>query len=145
MISCSTASKEKLYNNDTIKLVDTQLKVKSMDYIHTFKNNDGGVLAKLYGTSVDKGVFSDLLIVMVEGNEIIPVYAIEKTKFRNALGEENFQVKELGFYGYRISVKSDNYVTLEIFWNDSKNSSGADPVTIEWNTAKKLFEMLRTP
>lgn len=145
--SCSTASNEKTrpISNDTIKSVKTHLKVESLEYIHMFRNENGEILGRLYGNQIDNSVFTDLIIVKEDEGIKIPIYVIEKTKFVNVDGVEKFPVKEIGFYGYRVSVRRDQYITLELFWNDSKDSSGADPVTIEWNSSKKLFEIMRAP
>jgi len=110
--------------------------------IHSFSYNNK-YLGSLFGNKLNNELYNRLFIINKTSHDTL--YSIIGTKYSNTYGKEEAYISEENFYGYSIKIAQETYFTLELFWLDNLNTSGADPITIEWNIERSCFEILKVP
>ena len=131
---------------DTSKLLKTRLRVEELKFLHTFIGTEGEILGKLYGKEINDSIYSDFLIVKEINGKLTPIYAIEKATFQNTNGKENIPISNDNFfYGYKLLVKTNNDMDIELHSKRDGRIYKADPITILWDKSEKVFKVLITP
>lgn len=130
---------------DTGKHLATTLDISKLKYIHSFVGKDNKLLGKLYGKQIDTDLYSDFIITTETGKASNTIYAVEKTRFINTNGIEKVPMVNNDFYGYRILSLEKNSITLQPFWNDSKEVATSDPLTFGWDEEEEVFKVWLTP
>jgi hypothetical protein len=110
--------------------------------IHKFDFNQSGVLASLYGKSIAPDVFSELLVVDKSGSSKRVIYLLDEKRFLGTHGIDT-EPESLGFYGYKVVLTAPDYFVVNYMSNGGKNVS--DDVTVYWNSARKWFELEKSP
>ncbi len=70
------------------------------------------------------------------------MYFINNCSFINPKGVD-ISVSEENFNGYKIEFFKES--SFQLFSVGSKSSGASDPITIEWNYKKKIFQVIQSP
>jgi len=121
--------------------------------IKTLRTQDGTLLGDITVTGLHSAppdpssgrklddTFTALYIVKkVDGKDII-LYKINRDGFFNTRGKE-MEFAQQSFYGYQFARIYEDHFIVHGLANNGKTIS--DDVTIEWNSAKALFEIQRS-
>jgi hypothetical protein len=157
LIACSTGTNKRVNENsktnktenilktDPPNLLKTNLKIVELKFIHSFLDEKGEILGKLFGKSINDTLYSDFLIVKEINNTPTPIYSIERTIFQNINGIENLPINSEQFYGYKVLVMVKDDMDIEPLFKINDKILKGDPITILWDKSKKVFNVLITP
>ncbi|NHA04301.1 hypothetical protein G7092_10865 [Mucilaginibacter sp. HC2] len=114
----------------------------NIKFIHTLKDKKGNLLGKLYVEDFKNDVFRKLLITKTEKGKTDTLYFINDWVFTNPRGID-IQFDKKNFHGYKIEHLTNDFIQL--FSIGKSSAEASDPVIIEWNYHKKIFEVLQAP
>ena len=97
-------------------------------------------IGELYNKPVNDSIFESLIII----NKSDTIYKIDKLHFWNQKGPDfNVSKDTSNFYGYSfLKLNNDSFV-LNYYSDKGKNI--ADNITVIWNEANRIFEVMITP
>ena len=128
----SLLSRDFVAANENVK---AQLNTK---FITVLKDKKGVELGKVYVEDFKNDIFKKLLITKINHGKIDTLYFINNWLFTNPKGTDITFSKQ-NFNGYKIEhIKNDS---IQIFGIGGKSTGASDPVIIEWNYRKSMFEV----
>ena len=119
---------------------------KNLKLIGILKDAKGNELGKVYIEDFEyieyfkADIFKKLVIKSTKNGIANTLYTINNCLFTNTNGTD-ITISEKKFNGYKIELlHNDSFQLFAI--GDKKTGAGAsDPITIQWNYKKKLFEV----
>lgn len=118
--------------------------------IGTLKDIKGHELGKVYiedfeHLAFDKAdIFKRLYIKSTKNGITKTIYTIKNCVFSNPKGTD-ITIAEKGFSGYAIEFIHNDSIQLHSIGNEKMNIGPSDPIIIQWNYKKKLFEVYQSP
>jgi len=141
---CSNSSNKKL-NETPPNLLKTNLRIEELKFIHSFFDEKGEILGKLYGKPINDTIYSDFLIVKEINRKSTPIYSIEKAIFQNSNGKEYLPINSEQLFGYKVLVLVKDDMDIEPLVKVNGKILKGDPITILWDTKQRVFKVLLTP